>query len=194
MTAAGEHRGRTKLVLLALTFLAPLVAAAWLYFSDSSLTPGGRTNAGDLLEPIVNLETETGQRFETLTGGASEGRWVLIYADEAACLEACRDALYRMRQARLMLGNDMHRVVRLFLHGENAPDTVWLDEQHAGLTTIRNEALIGALQRYQPGNGGRGGLFLVDPLGNLVMHFASELDAGRMVDDIEHLLELSRIG
>ena len=194
MTAGNVKRGRTKLALLGLTFLAPLIAAAWLYLTESSLAPRGRTNAGALLEPIINIEAETGESLERLTDGASRGRWVLIYADPAPCLDSCREELYRMRQARLMLGNDMSRLVRLFLHGENTPDTVWLNEQHAGLTTIRNEALMSALQRYRPGDGGSGGLFLVDPLGNLVMHFANELDARRMVDDIEHLLELSRIG
>ena len=194
MTARGVNRGRTKLLLLGLVFLAPLLAAIWLYLTESSLTPHGRTNAGDLLDPIINVEDESGESLEQLTGGASSGRWVLIYADAEPCLDACRDELYRMRQARLMLGNDMNRVVRLFLHGENPPDTVWLKEQHAGLTTIRNMALISALRRYRPDENGSGGLFLVDPLGNLVMHFANELDARRMVDDIEHLLELSRIG
>lgn len=194
MTTRGVNRGRTKLLLLGLTFLAPLIAAAWLYLTGSSLTPRGRTNSGDLLEPVINLEDETGESIERLTGGASGARWVLIYANAAPCLDTCRDALYRMRQARLMLGNDMNRLVRLFLHGENPPDTVWLNEQHAGLTTIRNEALISVLQQYRPDENGSGGLYLVDPLGNLVMHFANELDARRMVDDIEHLLELSRIG
>jgi hypothetical protein len=39
-----------------------------------------------------------------------------------------------------------------------------------------------------------GGYYLVDPLGNLVMYFRPDLDPSDMVDDIKHLLRLSRIG
>jgi hypothetical protein len=34
----------------------------------------------------------------------------------------------------------------------------------------------------------------VDPLGNLVMYFPPDLDLRDMVEDIQHLLDLSRIG
>ena len=39
-----------------------------------------------------------------------------------------------------------------------------------------------------------GGYYLVDPLGNLVMYFQPDIDPQAMVEDIKHLLELSRIG
>lgn len=188
-------RGHWKLALLAAMFLAPLGLAAWLYLTDSPLTPSGRTNAGTLLEPIVNLlgdPNRYGLEADQLFG--DENRWLLIYADANACEAACRDELYRLRQTRRMLGNDMSRLVRIFLHGENAPDTVWLNEQHPGLITIRNDELMGVLTQSRPRETGAGGLFLVDPLGNLVMHFSRDLDPGQMLGDIEHLLELSRIG
>lgn len=191
MSSDVRPRGRGKLVLLALVFLAPLGIAAWLYFSGSGLAPSGRTNAGTLLEPFVNLDTPG---LDEASGGATRDRWVFVYADPAACAEACRDQLLRMRQTRLMLGNDMQRLVRIFLHGEIAPDTVWLSEQHPGLITIRNDALLAVLEQNRPGGKGAGGLFLVDPLGNLVLHFAPDLDPQEMLSDIEHLLELSRIG
>ncbi|MEM7503688.1 MAG: hypothetical protein AAF417_16675 [Pseudomonadota bacterium] len=190
-----QPRGRAKLVLLAAVFLAPLAAAVWLYLANPGLAPAGRTNAGTLLEPIVNLDSESGLHgVPALATDDVQGRWLLIFASETACDEACRNELYRMRQARLMLGNDMQRVVRVFLHGEIGPDTVWLSEQHAGLITISNKGLAAVLTRKRPANAGSGGLFLVDPLGNLVMHFAADLDPQDMVSDIEHLLELSRIG
>lgn len=190
-----KPRGRIKLALIAAVFLAPLAAAIWLYVASPGLAPAGRTNFGTLLEPIVNLDAELGSgSLATLTDGAAEGRWLLIYASPEACAEPCRDELYRMRQARLMLGNDMQRVVRVFLHAEMGLDTVWLSEQHAGLITISNDGLAAVLTRKRPAGAGSGGLFLVDPLGNLVMHFAADLDPRDMVSDIEHLLELSRIG
>lgn len=188
-------KGRGKLILLALIFMAPLALAAWLYYSGSALTPTGRTNAGTLLEPIVELNTDEEAFLSTLPADQLvEGNWLLIYAESGPCGDACRDELVRLRQIRLMLGNDMQRVVRLFLHGENAPDTVWLEEQHPGLITIQNDELMGVLTQSRPSATGPGGLFLVDPLGNLVMHFANTLNPALVLEDIEHLLELSRIG
>ena len=192
-TAAGP--GRLKLILIAIIFLGPLAVAGWLYFGDASWRPTGRTNHGQLIQPIVNLGERPGeQSLSELPAGAAEGQWLLIYADQAECLERCREALYRMRQSRLMLGNDMTRLTRLFLHGEWAPDTVWLRDEHAGLITIKNDGLFTVLDAIRPDGSAPGGLFLVDPLGNLVMYFAADLAPDEMVSDIEHLLELSRIG
>lgn len=196
-------RGRAGLLLIAAVFLVPLVAAAWLYYSGQGLQPEGRTNAGRLLQPIVNVNealsaadrvSVTPATIPDLTDGASSGKWVLLYRNSADCTEACVAALYRMRQSRLMLGRDMTRVVRVFLHGDIPPDKVLLETEHEGLITISNSDLDGVLDRKRPADLAPGGLFLIDPLGNLVMYFAAELTPEAMVDDIEHLLDLSRIG
>ena len=193
MTERQAGQGRAKLGLIAFIFIAPLVVAAWMYYGNQGWQPVGRTNHGVLLEPIVNLnEAPRPDSLWQLTD--TEGRWVMILREGGACQEACRDALYRMRQSRLMLGNDMTRVARIFLHGDIGPDTVWLDGEHPGLITINNEGLSGMLNRKKPQGSGSGGLYLVDPLGNLVMYFAPDLAPEDMVSDIEHLLELSRIG
>lgn len=193
MTEPQAGRGRGKLLLIAIIFIAPLLFAAWMYYGNQGWQPAGRTNHGVLLEPIVNLNEAPGlDSLWQLTD--TEGRWVMILGEAGACGGACRDALYRMRQSRLMLGNDMSRVARIFLHGDIRPDTVWLDGEHPGLITISNEGLSGMLNRKKPQGSGSGGLYLVDPLGNLVMYFAPDLAPEDMVSDIEHLLELSRIG
>ena len=188
-------RGRLKLLLLAALFFGPLVAAIWLYYAGDQLRPEGRTNAGRLLEPIVNIEAELGPgSLAALTGGASDARWLLIYVNTGVCGEPCRDTLYRMRQSRRMLGRDMERLLRVFLHGETPPDKVLVEIEHEGLITIRSSGLGGILDRKRPADLPAGGLFLIDPLGNLVMYFTGELSPDDMVGDIEHLLELSRIG
>jgi len=193
-------RGRARLLLIAAVFLGPLVAAAWLYYSGQGLQPEGRTNAGRLLEPIVNvdeaLSAAAGEpvTVSLLTDGASDGNWVLVYRNPGECTEACEEALYRMRQSRLMLGRDMTRLVRVFLHGDISPDKVLVETEHEGLVTISNRGLDGVLDRKRPADLAPGGLYLIDPLGNLVMYFAAELSPEAMVEDIEHLLDLSRIG
>lgn len=181
----GQRRaGRLQFLLIAVVFFGPLALAAWLYLGGSGLAPEGRTNQGVLLQPIVNL------------GDAlpAHGSWRLIYANAAECGDSCRKSLYTLRQARLMLGKEMDRLQRVFLHGETPPDTVFLAAEHAGLTTMGDAALIGLLENKKPADLPGGGYYLVDPLGNLVMYFRPDLDPQDMVGDIKHLLQLSRIG
>jgi len=191
MSANKKRKGRVQLVLVAAVFLGPLALAAWLYFAGQELTPAGRTNNGALLEPIVNL-------VQVLPGSplnaVGDGYWSLVYANPAACDESCENALYTLRQSRLMLGKEMDRLVRVFLHGDSAPDTVLLAEEHEGLITLQDSSLNDLLENKKPAELERGGYFLVDPLGNLVLYFHPDIDPSAMVEDIKHLLELSRIG
>ena len=193
MSTMPADRGRMKLLGIAALFLLPLAFAAWMYFGERNWQPAGRTNAGELLEPIISLNDAT-EGLNVLTDGATDGHWAVIYADRGPCAESCQEALYRMRQTRLMLANDMSRVERVFLHGDIAPDTVWIEEEHAGLITLTNPGLSQLLEQKRSPESGPGGLYLVDPLGNLVMYFPAALAPEDMVSDIEHLLDLSRIG
>ena len=182
--------GWLQIGLIAVLFGGPLILAAWLYY-DGSLRPAGRTNHGAILDPIVNLQ-------ESMPNSAaaelSEDHWLLVYANEDACGAECREALYTLRQSRLMLGNDMQRLLRVFLRGPAAPDRVFIEEQHPGLSIIEDRNLSELLEARRPQGMLAGGFFLVDPLGNLVMYFPPDIDPGDMVDDIQHLLDLSRIG
>jgi cytochrome oxidase Cu insertion factor (SCO1/SenC/PrrC family) len=191
MTETKQGKGRVQLLLIATVFLGPLVLAAWLYFAGQGLTPEGRTNNGVLLQPIVNLpEALPASSFHS----HNDGYWVLLYANTGACDEACEYSLYTLRQSRLMLGKEMDRLVRVFLRGDTAPDTVMLAEEHEGLITLQDSSLNELLYNKKPDNLEAGGYYLVDPLGNLVMYFQPEIEPSAMVEDIKHLLELSRIG
>jgi hypothetical protein len=186
-----QKKSRLQLLLVALVFLGPLVVAAWLYNQGESHAPSGRTNHGELLEPIINVSTSLS------SAGILEKKdhgWLLVYANTASCDDPCRRALYTYRQARLMLGKEMDRVRRVFLHGDTLPDTVFLAEEHPGLITIEDSSLSGLLNNKRPADLPAGGYFLIDPHGNLVMYFRPDLDPAEMVDDIKHLLRLSRIG
>lgn len=179
-----------QLALLAMLFAGPLILATWLYYGGS-LIPAGRTNHGALLEPIMNLRDRLPN---SALADLSEDHWLLVYANEAGCGEECREALYVLRQSRRMLGNDMERLLRVFLRGPTAPDRVFIEEQHPGLALIEDPELNELLETRRPPETSAGGFWLVDPLGNLVMYFPPDIDPGDMVEDIQHLLDLSRIG
>ena len=186
-----DSGGRLQLALMALVFFGPLLLAAGMYFTGAGFQPAGRTNNGDLLQPVIPIADELPDSSLLDHIG---GRWLLIYSNSGACEDACKRALYILRQSRLTLGNDMERLGRVLLHVESAPDTVIPGENYAGTIILTDDALGEWLQDKKPEAAAPGGYFLVDPLGNLVMYFSPEIDPSAMVEDIGHLLELSRIG
>lgn len=192
---AQKGQARRQIFIVSALFLGPLLIATLLYYGNSSWLPMGRTNHGHLLVPIQNIYSEGGQNSKPLlSAGENEGRWLLMYLNMAECDDPCRKALHRLRQSRLMLGSEMARVKRVFLHGAATPDTLFLDQEHRGLMTLEDQDLGEFLDSKLPPDLPPGGLFLVDPLGNLVMYFSADLEPGDMVDDIKHLLDLSQIG
>ena len=189
MSDPKRTRGRLQFLLIATIFFGPLLFAAWLYYGGDALQPESRAKHGALLEPIVNLlDAVPESRIH------DDRAWRLLYAEDGDCGESCRKALYTQRQSRLMLGKEMDRVERVFLHGEHAPDTLLGAEEHRGLVSLHDPALRAVLDDKRPGSLPAGGFYLVDTHGNLVMYFNPDIEPRDMVDDIKRLLKLSRIG
>ena len=192
--ATGDKKpgtGRVQFLLIAAVFFGPLLFATWLYYGGETLQPKARTNHGELLEPIINLRD---QLPESPVYVENDGHWLLLYANDDVCDDACAKALYTIRQSRLMLGREMERVTRIFLHGETPPDTLLIAGEHQGLVTLEDAALGGILTAKLPDGVATGGYYLIDPLSNLVMYFRPDINPSDMVDDIKHLLRLSQIG
>jgi hypothetical protein len=189
MSGVAGGKGRAQLLLVAVVFFGPLLGAAWLYYKGDSLQPDARANHGALLEPIVNLH-------DLAPGSAvlEHRAWLLLYPNDGACGDDCRKALYTIRQSRLMLGKEMDRIKRVFLHGAEPPDTLFIAEEHKGLITLQDAALRAVLENKKPDTLVGGGYYLIDPHGNLVLYFRPDIDPREMVDDIKRLLKLSRIG
>ncbi|HNP37091.1 MAG TPA: hypothetical protein PKK10_14665 [Woeseiaceae bacterium] len=191
MTEAPVGAGRKQLLFIALVFFGPLLFAGWLYYSGALLQPGNRTNHGALLQPLVNLDEVMP---ESPLRPLHEDQWLLVLSESGPCADDCRQALYNMRQMRLMLGKEMDRLGRILLHGETAPDTVFPGAEYPGLILVEDGALAELLQESTPAGQESGGYYLVDPLGNLVMYFAPDLAPDHIVSDIKQLLKLSHIG
>lgn len=185
------NRGRRTLVVLAIVCTAPVVASYAAYYW---IKPGGRINYGELLEanpaPEVVGVAVDGAPFRL---SAYRGKWVLLSADDGACGDACRRKLYATRQARTIQGREQERVVRVWLQRSDAP-TPGSDllSQHPGLVAARvDPARWPALQ--DEGDAGRS-IFMIDPLGNLILRYPADPDIKRLAKDLERLLRVSRIG
>jgi hypothetical protein len=184
---AASHSGRRTLLLVAAVVVAPVVASYTAYY----LIPReARTNYGELLTTAPAPEL-TGARADGRPFALSQlrGKWVLLVTAPGRCDAGCAQALYATRQARTIQGRERERVQRVWLVIDDTAPEPSLLEQHPDLQVARvsREALAGL-----PGGADR--IFLVDPLGNLVLAFPGEPDIGKVAKDIERLLRASRIG
>lgn len=188
------NRGRRTLLLLALVFLGPMALAVGLYVTDFQWRPEATTEHGDLYRPARPLPdlvaTQPGRLGETFT---LHGRWTLLHIGPGACAAECRQALVASRQVRRALGRDMDRVQRLFLVTDGHADQGMLAAEHPGIGLVEHPAAAaGLLQLVGPTT--PGDVFLTDPLGNLVMRYATGTPMKGMHADLQRLLKVSTIG
>lgn len=192
-----NHRGRLYLIIIILLFAVPL-ATAWLLVG--AWRPAGSVHHGELLNPARPLPAARLQQPDGTVLDADDlrGRWHLVYlGDAASCAEPCRDQLYDMRQIRLALGKDAIRVSNLLLIEQPpAPELRdWLVTEHPDLLElIADSETRAAIRDAFADTGERHGIYLIDPLNNLVMRYGSDVDPGDILEDLERLLKYSKIG
>ncbi|WP_234421662.1 hypothetical protein [Parazoarcus communis] len=193
VTAADRRKGRRTLLLLAFVCVLPVIASYLMFYV---WPPQGRVNHGDLLTPAglpaTVLQGAGGQA--PLQRSELEGKWTLLLVAPAACDEACGRALYVSRQARVAQAKEMDRVGRVWLLADAAEPDLALLETHEDLRLARaDSAWLAALPAAAPGS-----VWMVDPLGNVMMHFADEVDtttaARAMNKDLQRLLKYSALG
>jgi hypothetical protein len=172
-------RGRVKLLLLAAFFLLPAAASwiAWRY----ELVPGASGNYGTLLSP---------RPVRGAPLAALRGKWVLVQFDAGACDAWCERKLYIMRQIRRAQGKEMQRVERLWLLTDAVQPRAELQAAIEG-TVI---APAGAAADFPAEAILKDHIYLVDPLGNLMMRFPRDPDPSRMIKDLQRLLKVSGFG
>jgi hypothetical protein len=204
------RRQRRGLVGLAALFLAPLALAFLLYYGVG-WHPSGRLNHGDLIDPAqplpavalprVALEASpAGAHGESLSSEKLfKGKWTLLYWGQGSCPSDCQEQLYKTRQIRTALGKDRERVQRVFIAGGECCDTALLRGRHPDLITVRDvpdaAPLMELLRQSQPlGGSALDRVYLVDPLGNLMMSYAADSSPKGMLEDLKRLLGLSHVG
>lgn len=192
--------GRRQLVILGLLFLLPVVAAYLAYFL---FQPDGRTNYGELIDPqrdvadfaLTPLAGAAGSVPAGATMGTLAGRWVFVVAGPATCAARCQEQLYNIRQVRLTTGADRERVERLWIVTDESNPAAELLAAHEGLWLGRADpqAFAASFPAGETGDADAH-IYLVDPLGHLMMRFPVDADPSRMKKDISRLLKVSRIG
>jgi hypothetical protein len=167
------------------------------------IRPSSRTNYGELLDPRQFPIPPLG--VTTLDGKptgleAYHGKWIMLQVGASDCPQTCRDKLVAMRQQRLMQGKDAERIERVWLVTDAQPLDTMLLREFDGTRMLRVPA--GALARWlpvEPGSQAADYMYLIDPLGNLMMRFPKDFNQdveqrNKVKRDIGKLLKASAIG
>ncbi len=194
--ASKEQRsGRWKLLLIMAVCAAPLLGS---YFAYYVIKPTGRTNYGALIDPRSYPIPPLGAT--TLDGkptdlGAFRGKWIMLLSATANCGSPCQKTLLAMRQLRLMQGQEMERIERVWLITDGRAPAAVLMREFEGTRVLRVQGP--ALQAWLPveaGGNAADRLYLIDPRGHLMMRFPKDADPAKVKNDIARLLKASAIG
>ena len=93
----------------------------------------------------------------------------------------------------------MDRVQRVFVAEGACCDWTFLDREHADLLTVRATPAAQRLLSLFPATGSvpaatSDRIYLIDPLGNLMMSYAPDSNPKGMLQDLKRLLGLSQVG
>lgn len=177
--------------LIAALCVAPVVASYLTYYLWQ---PTGQINYGELLKapplPAARVKLADGSAFEL---AALRGKWVLLMADSARCAEPCERKLFMLRQLRLSQGKEMERIERVFLITDESAIADRLTESYRGTYFVRDGEgkLVKALPDGRPA---ADSIYLIDPLGNIVLRYPADADPKKVIKDLARLLKISGIG
>ena len=156
--------------------------------------PARSGNYGELLEPRPlsdpRLTLADGTPFQL---SSLKGKWVLATVDSAECDAWCEKKLLYIRQLRLTQGKDMDRVERAWIVTDEAPPRADAVASYEGTWFIR-AAGSGLVTLFPASSAVSDHIYVIDPLGNLMMRYPRDPDPRLMIKDLKRLLKASRIG
>jgi hypothetical protein len=181
-----------------IAFVAPVVAAYSLYFLG--IAPPSYNNKGELLSSIIDVESLalTNSEDELLIReDITRQKWHMMVFAGANCDEDCNKVLHKIRQVNIAAAKNSYRLRRLIVHLDRTSaefqaliDKEYPEAHHAyGVrTTIQS-----AFKEIKP-DFSANEIYLVDPLGNIMMRFTQDQPPKDILHDLNKLFKVSQIG
>ncbi|MGB5180210.1 MAG: hypothetical protein WBP44_15955 [Gammaproteobacteria bacterium] len=200
----GFLSSRQAFVLLGLLFMTPAFVA-WVMHnsSEQGWRPEGMTNRGMLIHPARQLtlpaDIVVGEQPAT---EYLQGLWTLLYIGDGDCDAVCNENIYKMRQIRTAQNENMRRIQRVYLVRDEAlsPELqALLEKEYKDMAVqLISAEQFGQLDRFFRVDDAplldAERVYIVDPLGNLMMYYPPDADPGGMLKDLKKLLKYSKIG
>jgi len=202
MSEEGNNKkNKILIILIVVAFNSPLILSWFVLNYTNVVKERGMSNHGELIIPprplddMAMIDPVNADRKEHL-----HGKWSMVYVADS-CDKLCMDNVYRMRQIHIAMDKHSLRVQKvLFLTRQQPNELSELFVNFAGQQVI-NAELIDVnvlLEKFRltssdkPLTSGR--LYIVDPLGNLMMSYQPDANPRDIMTDLKTLLRASRIG
>lgn len=187
--------GRLKMLLVLLVCAAPVIASYFTYFV---LRPQGRTNYGELIEPLRPIPSGlplANAQGQPVPASSLRGQWLLVVVAGGQCDARCEKMLWVQRQLRETLGREKDRLDKVWLVADNAPlrpETLAAVGAGTPVTVLRVDPVaLGDWLEPAAGHALEEHFYLVDPLGHWMMRMPADAQPDRMKRDLERLLRAS---
>jgi len=181
---AARGNGRRTLVLLFVVFFGVAALAGVLRFAGWQ--PVGHRNAGELLQPPVDLRAQPPRLADgrPYTWDPGARTWRILVVPGQDCAQAC-----------VTLSQGLAKVWQLFGHNADNVEILWVGQAPAplaGLPSLRELAPSPALRTALPAVDDPAGtpVYVVDPNGFVIMRHAPGSDLGGLRKDLATLLKL----
>jgi len=188
--------GKKQFLTLVVVFVAPILIGTLLFFNLERLGfEKGSTNYGTLVHPALPSEVADLQRNDV--GAIREETiaksWTMVYLETEDCDQVCLDKLTLIKKVRLLTNEKMRRVRTLFVGKKDIVDSID-DSQYSDMVmsyVVNNESAFLKQFPHQETKP----IYLIDPYGNIMMYYPqSELNAKKIIKDINRLLKYSQLG
>ncbi len=193
-----KQKNTLMIIVIVVAFVSPVALSYYLIGNPDIVEQRGLSNKGSLVSPPRPINDMQLLDPVADTNYPLHGKWNLVYVTDV-CDKACFDNLYRMRQIHIAMDKHSLRVQRVLLmtsaqHQSLMPDL----NEYAGQRVIvsdNKQQLLNTFQLHegdQPVKANR--LYIVDPIGNLMMSYPPDINPRGIMTDLKKLLKASRIG
>jgi len=189
--------GKKSFLWLIAVFVTPVLLSTLLFFNvDTWEINKGSVNYGTLIQPAFPAKT-----YDLMQGDKQAVRestlakkWTMLYIQQDACDAPCLDRLLLMKQVRLLMNEQMRRVRTVFVSNKNSTSNVSKKENPDLVLAQIDKAQPSEFLKQYP-ELGKAPVYLLDPLGNLMMYYPQKHpNVKKVIKDLQKLLKYSHLG
>ena len=188
------NSGKKTLLLLAVVFVLPFTIAATLHFLD--VRPSGKSYGALIAPPVaLNIPELQDAKAKPFATKNWQKKWNMVTINRGTCDDACQARTHLLGNVRLSLDKDTKRAQQIMLiPGEiNAEMLVDLQQKNPELIILTGDEAAPFADKLEQLSKPQA-IYLVDPLGNLMMQYPQNFEPKGLRSDLLRLLKSSWAG
>jgi cytochrome oxidase Cu insertion factor (SCO1/SenC/PrrC family) len=195
------NSSKRSFIIIVVAFIAPIILGSLVYMNKERLGMGSKTvNYGTLIHPARPTEI-----LDLLQGDKPadaktvlQGKWTLLQIAPTKCDTLCQEHLLLIKRVRTLMNEHMRRIRTVLVTNNGEADSTAMQKSYPDLIlTHTNTEKSKFIAQFKQTNIETGSttLYLIDPLGNLMMLYPqAEPNVKRILKDLKRLLKYSRLG